>query len=247
MPATEDGPSLLGDTPLIPIPAPLAAPAPGSAPGEPLVTVLLAGYLGYDKYHPEWGQRSACSTVTLVQVAGRTLLVDTGLEDDQLLAGLAGAGVAPEAVDTVVLTHTHGDHYRSVHLFPQAQVVASGPEVVAWRSRGAPDKELLARLQPTAAGLAPGVRLVLTPGHTPGSATVLVAQAGQLVAIVGDAVDSRDFFVRREPSHNAVDPAAERRNFDLFAAIADVVVPGHGRPFRLEHGAPAEALTPPGG
>ncbi len=94
-------------------------------------------------------------------------------------------------------------------------------------------------------GLAPGVRLVLTPGHTPGSATVLVAQAGQLVAIAGDAVDSRDFFIRREPSHNAVDPAAERRNFDLFAAIADVIVPGHGHPFRLEHGAPAEELAPP--
>jgi glyoxylase-like metal-dependent hydrolase (beta-lactamase superfamily II) len=204
--------------------------------------VLVVGYLGYDKYHPEWGQRPACSTVTLVRAAGRAILVDTGLEDDLLLAGLAGAGVAPQDVDTVVLTHTHGDHYRSLHLLPRARVLASGPEVVAWRARGAPDGELLQRLTPTAASLAPGVRLLLTPGHTPGSASVLVAQAGQLVAIVGDAVDSRDFFVRREPSHNAVDPAAEKRNFDLFAAIADVIVPGHGRPFRLHHGAPAEEL-----
>jgi glyoxylase-like metal-dependent hydrolase (beta-lactamase superfamily II) len=206
------------------------------------VTVLLAGYLGYDKYHPERGERSACSTVTLVQVAGRAILVDTGLDDDALAAGLRAAGVPPEAVDTLVLTHTHGDHYRSLHLLPRARVLASGPEVVAWRERGSPDKDLLARLQPTVTGLAPGVRLLLTPGHTPGSATVLVAQAGQLVAIAGDAVDSRDFFVRREPSHNAVDPGAERRNFELFAALADVLVPGHGRPFRLEHGAPAEEL-----
>ncbi len=234
-------------TELIPILAPLASSPGGLPPTGPLVSVLLPGHLSYDKYHPEWGERSACSTVTLVQAAGRTILVDTGLDDARLLAGLEGAGVAPEAVDTVVLTHTHGDHYRSVHLLPRARVVASGPEVVAWRSRGAPDKELLARLQPTVTGLAPGVRLVLTPGHTPGSATVLVAQAGQLVAIAGDAVDSRDFFIRREPSHNAVDPAAERRNFDLFAAIADVIVPGHGHPFRLEHGAPAEELAPPRG
>jgi N-acyl homoserine lactone hydrolase len=222
----------------IPIPAPLA-PAGG---GEPSVTVLVVGHLSYDKYHPEQGQRAACSTVTLIRAAGRTILVDTGLEDAWLLAGLEAAEVAPEAVDTVVLTHTHGDHYRSVHLLPNARVLASGPEVVAWRSRGAPDGQLLERLTPVASGLAPGVRLVLTPGHTPGSATVLVAQAGQVVAVTGDAVDSRDFFVRREPSHNAVDPAAERRNFELFAAVADVVVPGHGRPFRLEHGAPAEEL-----
>ncbi len=73
---------------------------------------------------------------------------------------------------------------------------------------------------------------------------MLVAQAGQVVALAGDAVDSLDFFARREPSHNAVDPAAERRNFELFAAIVDVIVPGHGAPFRLEHGAPAGELRP---
>ncbi|HEU5317798.1 MAG TPA: MBL fold metallo-hydrolase [Chloroflexota bacterium] len=221
---------------LIPITAPLSPDA------EPHVTVLFPGHLSYDKYHPQWGQRAACSTVTLVQTAGQIILVDTGLDDDRLVRALAAAGLQPDSVDTVVLTHTHGDHYRSVHLLPNARVVASGPEVNAWRSRGAPDKELLARLTPTVTGIAPGVRLLLTPGHTAGSATVLVSQAGQLVAIAGDAVDSLDFYARREPSHNAVDPAAEKRNFDLFAAIADVVIPGHGRPFRLHHGAPAEEL-----
>ncbi|MGH2355194.1 MAG: aldo/keto reductase [Chloroflexota bacterium] len=208
----------------------------------PKVTVLVVGYLSYDKYHPEWEQREACSTVTLVQVAGRQIVVDPGLDDTALLAGLAAVGVSPEEVDTVILTHTHGDHYRSVHLLPNAKLLASGPETVAWRSRGSPDKELLTRLTPTVTGIAPGVRLVLTPGHTAGSATVLVAQAGQLVAITGDAVDSRDFFARREPSHNAVDPAAEQRTFERLASIADVIVPGHGRPFRLEHGAPGEEL-----
>lgn len=207
---------------------------------EPRITVLVAGYLGYDKYHPEWGERSANSTATLVQVAGRTIVVDPGMDDDALLRGLSGVGVAPADVDTVVITHTHGDHYRSVHLLPNARVLSSGPEHHAWRSRTAPDKEVLSRLTPAVTGIAPGVRLLLTPGHTVGSATVLVAQAGQLIAITGDAVDSRDFFVRREPSHNTLDAAAERRNFDLFAAIADVIIPGHGRPFRLDHGAPGE-------
>jgi N-acyl homoserine lactone hydrolase len=220
----------------------IAIPAPLSPGSEPRVTVLFPGHLSYDKYHPEWGQRTANSTATLIQVAGRAIVVDPGMEDERLLAALSAAGVPPEAVDTVVLTHTHGDHYKSVHLLPNARLFASGPEVNAWRARGAPDKELLGRLLPTITALAPGVRLLLTPGHTPGSATVLVSQAGQLVAITGDAVDNLDFFVRREPSHNAVDPAAERRTFDLFAAIADVIVPGHGRPFRIAAGAPADEL-----
>jgi len=145
-------------------------------------------------------------------------------------------------VDTVVITHTHGDHYKSLRVVSNAAVYASGPEHHAWRSRGSPDQEVLSKLAPVATGIAPGVRLLLTPGHTPGSATVLVAQAGQIVAIVGDAIDSRDFFVRREPSHNTLDAAAERRNFEVLASIADVIVPGHGRPFRLTHGAPDEEL-----
>lgn len=114
-----------------------------------------------------------------------------------------------------------------------ARLLASGPEQNAWRARGSPDKELLGRLVPTVTSIAPGIRMVLTPGHTSGSASVLVAQAGQLVAIVGDAVDSIDFFARRETSHNAVDPAAGRCNFQLFASLADVIVPAHGaRPRR---------------
>lgn len=217
-------------------------PSPVNGSGEPRVRVLIAGNLGYDMYRPDEAPRPVNSTATLIQVAGRTVLVDPGMDNEALLAGLKEADVAPEAVDTVVITHAHGDHYKSVHLLPNARVVASGPEVHAWRSRGAPDKELLERLRPTPTAIAPGVKLVLTAGHTPGSATVLVAQAGQVVAIVGDAVDSRDFFLRREPSHNTQDAVAERRNFELFAAIADVIVPGHGRPFRLHHGATGEEL-----
>jgi glyoxylase-like metal-dependent hydrolase (beta-lactamase superfamily II) len=198
--------------------------------------------LSYDKYHPEMGARAAESTATLVQVAGRTIVVDPGQEDEPLLAGLHEAGVRPEDVDTVFLTHMHGDHYKSLRVLPNAAVYASGPEVNAWRGRGSPDKELLGKLVPVASNIAPGVRLLLTAGHTPGSATVLVAQAGQIVALAGDAVDSRDFFLRREPSHNTLDYAAEKANFDLLASIADVIVPGHGRPFRLSHGAPDDEL-----
>ena len=236
MSPTSSGAATASAARVIPIISPLAPQA------EPRVTVLVAGYLSYDKYHPEQGQRAAESTATLIQVAGRTIVVDPGQEDEPLLNGLLAAGVKPLDVDLAIITHTHGDHYKSLRVLPNAAPVASGPEVNAWRGRGSPDKELLGRMVPIASSIAPGVRLLLTPGHTPGSATVLVAQAGQVVAIVGDAVDSLDFFVRREPSHNTLDAAAERRNFELLAAIANVIVPGHGRPFRLVHGAAAGEL-----
>ncbi len=65
-------------------------------------------------------------TCLLVQVGGRTIVVDTGrgekmtdkwkaiLRFDRpnggLIGGLARLGIAPEQVDTVVDTHLHGDH-----------------------------------------------------------------------------------------------------------------------------------------
>src|SRR5437773_12405533 len=91
-------------TAIIPIRSPIAPDA------EPRVTVVVPGYLSYDKYHPEQGQRAAESTATLIQVAGRTIVVDPGQEDEPLLNGLLAAGVNPQDVDTAIITHTHGDH-----------------------------------------------------------------------------------------------------------------------------------------
>jgi len=46
--------------------------------------------------------------------AGRTrVLVDAGIGRRRLTAALAQAGAAPDAVDAVFLTHTHGDHFRA--------------------------------------------------------------------------------------------------------------------------------------
>ena len=55
-------------------------------------------------------------TAHLVRGGGRTLLIDTGTADlfgptlGRLPAALAALGVAPEAVDAVLLTHMHADH-----------------------------------------------------------------------------------------------------------------------------------------
>src|SRR6266540_3450733 len=67
--------------------------SPIAPEAEPRVTVLVPGYVGYDKYHPELGQRAAESTATLIQVAGRTIVVDPGQEDEPLRNGLLAAGV----------------------------------------------------------------------------------------------------------------------------------------------------------
>jgi len=70
----------------------------------------------------------------LIRGEGRTILVDSGFEDEELArrwrireftpptVRLAELGVAPEDVTDLVLTHAHWDHAGRVDTFPNAQI-----------------------------------------------------------------------------------------------------------------------------
>src|SRR6185436_5835964 len=58
----------------------------------------------------EQGRLQAC---ILVSTETRNLLVDCGMTS---MVALARAGVAPEALDVVLLSHLHGDHFGGVPL-----------------------------------------------------------------------------------------------------------------------------------
>ena len=207
------------------------------------VVVLIGGYTPARGNMPE-GRTQSCGSATLVRVEagggekGRVLLVDVGREADLLLAGLAEVGVRPEEVDTVVLTHTHRDHFGCLGLLPNARVLASAREIEEARERfaageEAADRELLARVTVCEKDVAPGVWVEATPGHTMGSQSVLVRVGEETVVMSGDAVTTPDAFAQRRASSNALDPEKGRRSIEQLAAVATVIVPGHDRPFRV--------------
>ncbi|MGH9042962.1 MAG: MBL fold metallo-hydrolase, partial [Acidimicrobiia bacterium] len=146
----------------------------------------------------------------LVRTGDRVVLIDTGVgridngvyRGGGFLDALAGAGVAPAEVTDVVLTHLHFDHVgwatqQGSVVFPAATYrchtadwthFVAGPHPEAGSVRKL--TPIADRLEPFAGdtGIAPGVSVRHAPGHTPGSAVVIIADGADRAVLLGDAV-----------------------------------------------------------
>jgi len=164
----------------------------------------------------------ASSTITLIEAAGKLVLVDTGspTECDRLLFDLKSMMLQPKDLDVVVNTHLHVDHCGCNDLFENARVYAhelEEPPVGDVRISGA-------------ITLFPGVEIIPTPGHTRGSISVLVS-ADQKFAICGDAIPTRANHETHVPPFVAFDKGLALKSMDVLLEWADMVIPGHDEPF----------------
>ena len=186
------------------------------------------------------------STISLLNVGGQHVLVDTGPASRRtmLVKTLRGRGLSPEEIDLVVLTHMHWDHCSNADLFPNARVLVHPKEIDYANNPRRGDHniayyyaDMLSRLrvEPVSDGdrIADGVSVMDTPGHTKGHVSVSVSMDGRDVLVSGDAMPDGGT-VRRGLPYNVfwdVDDAAE--SVEKMVASADVFYPGHDRPFTL--------------
>jgi glyoxylase-like metal-dependent hydrolase (beta-lactamase superfamily II) len=176
----------------------------------------------------------------------------------QLLLGLRAIGVAPADITDVVCTHLHTDHCGwlfdtdAAPVFTQAVIWFGTGDwdhfvegegdladhirrgLVSTRERGE-----RVRLVGQDTTIAPGVSLIMTPGHTPGHLCVVVSSAGQRALLLGDAVICP--VQLDEPSWRSmgdVDPELAQRVRDrLFRELEDDRTIGVGAHFpELEFG-----------
>lgn len=157
----------------------------------------------------------------LINTGDHLVLVDTGAAKlfgptlGHVIDNMKAAGYAPAQVDTVVITHLHGDHMGALEdaegkrVFPKAKVLAAQQDSDFWLSEkvaaGVPDKYKpyfkMARdvAAPYIASgqwstfsegseLVPGIKAVRAWGHTPGHTAYAVESAGQKLLIWGDLV-----------------------------------------------------------
>jgi len=165
-----------------------------------------------------------------------TILVDPGLQlqNEPVLKALAALGLGLDDIDLVALTHAHDDHACACVDLPL-------PVALHEREIGTPHwpvvegilrQHELKVLRGDEGELAPGVRWVLTPGHTPGGVTYAVDTPAGVVALCGDIVGpGRDRFdaLEPEPGPEAVDLLASWRRIRGFSP--SLVIAGHLPPF----------------
>ncbi len=165
----------------------------------------------------------ARSSATLVSRGERHLLVDTSGPQNRalLLQALEERGLTPENIEVVVMTHLHNDHEGNLDLFPRARRYAHRLE--------APKPPY--QIVDEGFEIWEGVRLLHTPGHTQGSLSVLV-DAGETYALAGDAIPMEDNVRRWVPPGIHYDRELALASMSRLLHLADIVVPGHGPPFR---------------
>lgn len=190
--------------------------------------IITIGNLSRNRYWGEsdnQGVRSAICTCTVIQGEGFRLIVDPSLaQAEQMSAELdRRTGLKPSDVDTVFVTHEHGDHWFGLQHFPQARWLAAPEAAMALNKAG----KLPKAVESATGRLFDVVEIVPTPGHPLSHHSLRFDCEGLSVVIAGDAVATRDFWRERRGYYNCVDFDLSRQSMDKITGLADIVVPGH--------------------
>jgi glyoxylase-like metal-dependent hydrolase (beta-lactamase superfamily II) len=158
----------------------------------------------------EHGRLELIMGAYLIPVGDRRILIDAGLgaiDNDQyhgggLLDSLAAAGVAPDDVTDVLLTHLHFDHVgwttrKGQVVFENATYRCHAADWAHFIEGDDADPAAIRKLGPLADQLelfdidhtlAPGVDVRHAPGHTPGSVIIVVSDGDDRAMLLGDIV-----------------------------------------------------------
>lgn len=211
-------------------------------------------------HHVDPGRFDFPATITLVEVEGRRILVDAGHgragspAAGHLPNALESVGITSSSIDTVILSHLHGDHIGGLldesgrPLFDKARHLVRQSEYDHWvgtaknckigqfattimRSLG--DQLSFVELDEQ---VARGVHLLDTAGHTPGHLSVALESQGKRLVVAGDLTNHPVWSVMRPDWHMSLDwdgPMAARSRSMLLGRIADegALLAGYHMPF----------------
>ncbi len=168
-------------------------------------------------------------------------LVDPGLimQGAPVIGAMRELGVDPNAVKDVILTHLHYDHAEGLAGWPMRRTWVHKLESEAPYAQivaGPLETAQLEILEDTEGEIEPGLRWLLTPGHSDGLISLLVDTDEGLVVIASDCVGPLPEYFERMDLPEDFGPERDelleqwRRIRELDPAV---VIPGHNPPVRL--------------
>lgn len=191
----------------------------------------------------------------LLMSGSEKILVDTGLglldtpdacnlfdhgADLTVQSQLMRFNVVPQDIKLVINTHLHIDHCGGNVFFKSARCLVQKKELEYARrplpvhrpAYGIDLKGFEFELLDGDAEIVPGIKMILTPGHSPGSQTVLVDTAKGRYILAGDTIthflnmavpDDESFL----PGPLYVDLREFYKSLDRLKSIGGVILPGH--------------------
>ncbi len=204
---------------------------------------MAAGFMERDKL-------TAPYTPVVVNTGGKLVVIDAGFGPatyeqtkgaiGQFHSNLAAAGIDRDAVDTVIISHFHGDHINGLltadakPAFAKAELLVPATEWKFWMddanmAKAPPGSGLDANFRNArrvfaALGnkvtqyddgkeIAPGITAVASPGHTPGHTSHVISSGNAKVLVQADVTASLAVLFVRNPGWHGV--------FDMDGATAE--------------------------
>ncbi|MFK8082385.1 MAG: MBL fold metallo-hydrolase [Granulosicoccus sp.] len=176
-------------------------------------------------------------TPTVVRVGEDVVLFDTGLNAAGIKAPLASAGISPDDVTIVVITHMHGDHIGGLAgddgtpTFTNARYITGQVEYDAWAKQD--NDNFKSKVQPLAEkmefigdgdSVVSGITAMAAFGHTPGHMTYMLESGGKQLALMADMANHYVWSLGypewevKFDMDKAKAAATRKKMFDMFTA-----------------------------
>lgn len=190
------------------------------------IKVLIEGYA--KELENGW---IASSTTCLITTEDKKIITDPGCNRQKLLEALREEGLATDDINYIFLSHCHPDHVLLAGIFEKAKYVTFDSNLIY-------DKDLLTVFDKNALGK--DIEIIETPGHVLEHLSLLIDTSQGKVAIAGDVIwwvdgETQVVDINKEDHSQAKGMNRE----DLIESrkkllkIADYIIPGHGKMFKV--------------
>jgi len=194
-------------------------------------------FIHYENIQVAFG---TCNTV-LIKTQEKNILVDPGhLSFRNILkTKLAKLGLQPKDIDIVINTHMHFDHFANNYLFKQKPLYLHRKDLEYMENNYWPEMThaFISILHPyiietDTAKIVDDVSIIATPGHTPGSISVVVHTKEGVTVIAGDAISTKmNYTEKKEPLYSINREEALKSIEKIMGICPLTIIPGHDKPF----------------